>query len=104
MNFQEETPYIELDEIQGYIAQSLEASKAGKATIDCSRVSVHQLIADCGNWVSRVKCHSVPLLEQSCDVTEKPSTDRGGADLLKIVRAFSDPRVIRTVAQLLQKE
>jgi len=101
---EEETPYIELDEIQGYIAQSLEASKAGKATIDCSRVSVHQLIADCGNWVSRVKCHSVPLLEQSCDVTEKPSTDRGGADLLKIVRAFSDPRVIRTVAQLLQKE
>lgn len=85
----------DLKEIQGYVKQSFLLKSQVKQS-DASSADIKE-----AEWFSPVACSAVPDPDES----ENEKLEKEPVDIrtLDVIRAFSDPRVIKVVADILEE-
>lgn len=94
----EELADADLDEIQGYVKQSLALKR--RQTTKLSEPTTSDEAVENEKWFSYVVCSEVP----HCEVGSNPAEVASACSTLDVIRAFTDPRVIKLIADILESD
>ncbi len=91
----------DLDEIQNLVRYTLKTTSTANRKNTPEDISELPLLSD--PWILPVACSQLPRLDPEVKKA-RFDEDRAEVDALDVIRAFSHPRVIEIVSQILQGE